>query len=95
MESSVPKQLVEHWHTIAPFIDMIDFGDNNNSDEGAKIISVALTQNTTIQEIKLHRNSIGKHGAKALSAALPRNAAHQRVNLNGNNIGDEGVKALE
>ena len=57
-------------------------------------MSEALKENTTLQSLNLHRNSIGDEGAKALSEALKENTTLQSLNLQSNSIKYDGAKAL-
>ena len=66
------------------------------SDEEAKAIATALTDNTNLEVLYLNENKIGVEGAKAIAQVLETNKTLKLriLGLNKNNIGDEGVKAI-
>jgi Ran GTPase-activating protein (RanGAP) involved in mRNA processing and transport len=61
---------------------------------GARAISKALKQNTTVERLVLSGNEIGYKGVEAISLAISHNYTLVHLDLSNNGIGDKGARAL-
>ena len=68
-------------------------GNEKLGNGGAKMLSIALKGNKTLQKLGLWGNGIGCEGAKTLASALETQSL-QVLELQGNKVGDEGAIAL-
>eukprot|EP00871_Galdieria_phlegrea_P005067 jgi/Galph1/5561/GphlegSOOS_G4234.1 len=79
------------WEILSTRLDI----DGSNIDaKGAKYLSEALRENTTLNMLSIFENNIGTEGAKYVSEALRENTTLTFLGIQYNNIGGEGAKYL-
>jgi Ran GTPase-activating protein (RanGAP) involved in mRNA processing and transport len=61
---------------------------------GAKALADALCVNTTLTELDISANGIGKEGASHVARALTRNCSLRVLHLHGNVLKEDGPKHI-
>jgi Ran GTPase-activating protein (RanGAP) involved in mRNA processing and transport len=69
-------------------VEELDLGNNHLGDAGAKWMSKALKENTTLRRLCLAGNDIGENGAWWIADALAVNGDLRSLDLGSNAIGD-------
>jgi len=68
--------------------------NNNIGEKGAEEIAKALSNNTSLKEMRLDFNEIGEKGAEEIAKALYNNTSLQILYLDSNNIDDKGAEEI-
>jgi Ran GTPase-activating protein (RanGAP) involved in mRNA processing and transport len=76
------------------FESQIDLSQRGLVPSDARLVKMALLQNSQLSVLKLGYNNLGDRGVKILAAGIYEHRALESLDLGFNNIGDEGCKAL-
>lgn len=80
--------------SAATMLELLDFGDNQITDDGAAAIASGLRSDAALLRLDLSGNRIGPEGGGAVGAALHNNATLRDLSLGCNQIGDWGAVAI-
>ncbi|KAL3945125.1 MAG: hypothetical protein SGBAC_000793 [Bacillariaceae sp.] len=88
--------------SLAPVLEfnyrlrVLKLGGNQIGSEGVEVLMESLhnSQSSSLEELDLAYNAVGKEGAESIAQELAENATIRVLNLNGNTIGSEGCALL-
>jgi Ran GTPase-activating protein (RanGAP) involved in mRNA processing and transport len=72
----------------------IDLSQRGLVPSDARLVKMALLQNSQLSVLKLGYNNLGDKGVQILAAGISQHRALESLDLGFNNIGDEGCRAL-
>jgi Ran GTPase-activating protein (RanGAP) involved in mRNA processing and transport len=72
----------------------IDLSQRGLVPSDARLVKMALLQNSQLSVLKLGYNNLGDRGVEILAAGISEHRALESLDLGFNNIGDEGCRAL-
>ena len=75
-------------------IEVLHIGGNNLGDNGAVVLSKALSKTRTLQELNISRNEIKTKGAIAIANSLVHNCSLKILQMQRNAFGKEGITEL-
>jgi Ran GTPase-activating protein (RanGAP) involved in mRNA processing and transport len=82
-----------HYDTLS-IKSQIDLSQRGLVPSDARLVKMALLQNSQLSVLKLGYNNLGDKGVQILAAGISQHRALESLDLGFNNIGDEGCKAL-
>lgn len=85
--------------TPPPPLTSVHFGQIDLSQRGlrpsdARLVKMALSQNSSLTVLKLGYNNLGDHGVATLASGIAVHRSLVLLDLGFNNFGDDGAKAL-
>ena len=72
----------------------LDISNSDIGDDGASVLSKALSRTTTLKSLAIKQCNIGEAGTSAIATALTYNSSLTVLLMNGNAIGSYGVSEL-
>jgi len=68
-------------YLLTDYLNVLKLENASITDDGVKEIADVLATNTSLTELSLKKNNIGKNGAEVLAAALAKNKNHKITSL--------------
>ena len=82
------------FHPLAPNTPKIDLSQRGLNAADARLVKMALLQNSQLTVLKLGYNNLENEGAVILAAGIAQHDSLESLDLGFNNIGDEGCCAI-